>query len=166
MKAVEMIPVTLTLYPNNVGIGYVVCQGPKEIWDYGITKITPLTEGRVLKRTRELLEHAKPQLVLLRNPDAPQHAWSNRKVKLIERIRKEAELQGCETFWYTRDQIKDVFEQFGTKCKYGISNWLSKHYPFLKARKPAYRTKAMNEDYHMGVFDAFALMVTHEYLEG
>ncbi len=113
MSDAEIKPVTLTLYPNNVGISYVISQGPLEILDYGIKRITPLSESKLLKQVEKLFEYAKPTVVIVRNPIARMHKWSERKEKLMMKIKDMAQWRDLKVFLYQRSQIKEVFQQFG-----------------------------------------------------
>ena len=40
--------VTLVLYPNVTGLGYVIASHPKEIYDYGVRKFRPFSKHKFI----------------------------------------------------------------------------------------------------------------------
>ena len=53
MKKSKMVnkqqKITLAMYPNTFGVGFVICEGPKEILDYGIKKVQPISHHKYMK---------------------------------------------------------------------------------------------------------------------
>lgn len=156
---------TLVLYPNYFGMGYLICENPKELLNYGISKIRPFTKDRYIKRLHKLLKQYKPALVILRGYEEEDVRISKRTIGIINGFKHEAETHDIPVHQYTRKQIKEVFSQFGGKSKFGIVNTICKWYPELVMRKPQFKMNSDLEDYNMGLFDVFALMLTHHYLE-
>lgn len=157
-------PLSLSLYPNSYGIGFVISSGPKEIVDYGIKKITPLSSSMFLKQTQLLLQYAQPEIVILRNPTSKRYKWSKQKEQMIDKLKALALSHKLKVFEYDRNQIQAVFSQFGASNKFAIARRLVTWYPFLEAKVPSFRKQYQAEHYQMGLFDAFALMITHNYL--
>ena len=62
-------------------------------------------------------------------------------------------------------KVISVFGQFGCITKYEITKILVDWYPQLKSREPQKRKVYEAEHYQTGIFDAFALMLTHYYLK-
>ena len=91
---------------------------------------------------------------------------SKRVKKVIDQLELEAIKQDLNVFRYRRSEVAKVFANFGETNKYGISRTLAKLYPDLKKFLSPLRTFTMSEDYHMGIFDAFGLMYTHQVLTG
>ncbi|QMU65265.1 MAG: hypothetical protein GKR88_13830 [Flavobacteriaceae bacterium] len=158
-------PITITLYPNAFGMGYLISESPKEIINYGVAKIRPLTKDRYVKRLLHFVKLYRPQLIILRDYTGADNRISKRIVKVIDAFKKEAEKLDLPIHTYSREDIKTVFKQFGGNSKYEISKTISSWYPELQARMPDLRKNSSAEHYQMGVFDAFALMLTHQYLE-
>jgi len=156
---------TLTLYPNAFGMGYVISENPKELINYGIAKIKPLLKDKYVKRLMSFIKEYKPSLIILRGYSKEDNRISQRVVNVINSFVKEAEKLDLEVYKYSRDDIKEVFQQFGHNSKYGISKTISSWYPELKPRMPDIRKNTKPEHYQMGVFDAFALMLTHHYIK-
>ncbi len=153
----------VVLYPNGFGMGYVVCEGAKELINYGVARIRPLTKDKHVQRLIHFLKQYQPTLIILRN-----YHQSNTMSKRIKRIITSFEVVARKhqlpIYTYSRDDIKEVFKQFGKSDKYGISKTISSWYPELQHRMPNLRKYPNAEHYQMGVFDAFALMLTHHYL--
>lgn len=158
-------PLTVTLYPNAFGMGYVISENPKELINYGIAKIRPLTKDKYVKRLLKFIQRYKPSLILLRGYADTDNRISKRVMNVIDTFEKEAENLNLPVYKYSRDDIKQVFSQFEGNSKYIISKTISSWYPELKRLMPDIRTNTKPEHYRMGIFDAFALMLTHHYLE-
>ena len=158
-------PVTLTLYPNAFGMGYVISESPKELINYGIAKIRPLSQDRYVKRLLRFVKDYKPDIILLRGYADTDNRISKRVIKVINTFEKEANKLDISVYKYSRDDIKDVFSQFDGNCKYQISKTIASWYPELKRLMPDIRVHPRPEHYRMGIFDAFSLMLAHHYLE-
>ena len=42
-------PMVITLYPNAFGMGYVISETPKELINYGIARVRPLSKNHYVK---------------------------------------------------------------------------------------------------------------------
>ncbi len=155
---------TLTLYPNQYGMGYLISDTPKEIINYGIARIKPLHRDRYLKRMKSFVEHYKPDIVIIKGYHED-YRITKRIVNVINTFIKQAERLNLEVHHYTRGEVKEVFRQFGENTtKYGINSSIAEWYPELKPKLPKLRKNQHCENYFMGIFDAFSLMLTHHYL--
>jgi hypothetical protein len=155
---------TLTLYPNHHGMGYLLSESPKEIINYGIARVKPLCHDKYLRRMKTFVERYKPDLIILKDYN-DDYRIGNRVRKVINTFTEQAERLNLEVHRYTRNQVKEVFTQFGKNTtKYGINSSIAEWYPELKPKLPDVRKNQRNEDYFMGVFDTFSLMLTHHYL--
>jgi len=162
MQTNELI---LALYPNSTGMGYVICENPKELIGYGVARIKVITKDVHLKRLEGFCKEYKPSLIILRGYRDTDKRISKRVVSIIDAFEKKATDQGLPVFKYAREDIKKTFLQFGSNTKYGISKTISTWYPELKFRMPDIRRNTKGEHYQMGIFDVFALMLTHFYAE-
>ncbi|WP_046756470.1 hypothetical protein [Kordia jejudonensis] len=158
-------PLVVTLYPNAFGMGYVISETPKELINYGIAKIRPLTKDKYVKRLHKFIKEYRPALILLRDYTDSDNRISKRVMKVIDAFEREAKELELPIFKYSRDDIKEVFSQFDGNNKYVISKTITSWYPELKRYMPDIRKYPNAEHYRMGIFDAFALMLTHHYLE-
>ncbi|HAQ69849.1 MAG TPA: hypothetical protein DCR48_02635 [Flavobacteriales bacterium] len=157
-------PITMILYPNNVGLAYVICQGMKDVIDEGIQKIAPYSDKKVMRHIRYYLDYAQPDIVILRDHHNEHAQFSVKRKKIMKKIEETARAKNLQVHQYTRKQIKQVFEQFGGKSKFAIARQIASWYPHLKLKLPRYRRLQDSEHYQMGVFDSYALMITHYYL--
>ena len=163
MTATKHQKITLVLYPNTFGVGFVICEGPKEILDYGIKKVHPISHHKYMKKVKWLLDYCKPDIVLLLDYKA--RKISNRQKRIIDDIVQLSHVNNLNLKTYSRSQIKQTFSSFNAKTKYEIAMVILNWYPMLKDKAPHKRLPWMAEQNQMGVFDAFALMLTHYYLE-
>ena len=161
--------VVLALYPNSRGFGYACIElsakrNDQKILESGIMNVRPVGNERTLKHVRKFAEYFKPTLVILRDYHKPTNR-SKRIRELIESIVAIAKEYNLPVYRYTREQIRHSFEQYGAKTKYEIAQKILEGFPELASRAPRIRKAWEEEDYRMGVFDALALVATHEYLQ-
>ncbi|MBS3915824.1 MAG: hypothetical protein KG003_15115 [Bacteroidetes bacterium] len=156
--------ITLVLYPNTFGVGYVICENAQSIIDYGLKKVRPLTVQKYVDKIRWLYEFSKPDVVILRDYRNDDYKVSKRTQKVLNELQSLAGALNLNVYSYSRLQIKDVFSEFKASTKYEIAKQLTTWYPQLRSKMPSYRKSYMAESYHMGVFDAFALAIVHFYL--
>ncbi len=164
MGTMKPNPLTVTLYPNGYGMGYVIAENPKEIINYGVARIRPMISSGYIKRLQSFIETYRPSLIIIRDPDGTGR-MSKRIQSILKNFEKQAQELELPIYKYSREQVKEVFEQFEGSSKYMISKTIAGWYPELKPRMPDLRRNQDSEHYQMGVFDAFALMVTHHYLQ-
>lgn len=161
----KVSPLMVTLYPNAFGMGYLISETPNELINYGIARVRPLSRDKYVKRLLTFIQHYKPTIILLRGYRNSDNRISKRVIKIIDAFEKEAIKLELPVYKYSREQIKDVFAEFGGNSKYQISKTITSWYPELQYRMPDIRKNTKAEHYQMGIFDAFALMLTHHYLE-
>lgn len=154
----------VVIYPNSFGMGYVICEGPKNLVNYGVAKIRPLTKDKHIKRLLLFVKQYSPSLIILRGYHNSDRI-SSRVKRVITSFEMEAIKLHLPIYKYSRHDLKEVFKQFGKSNKYGISKTITSWYPELQHRMPDIRKNTKPEHYQMGVFDAFALMLTHHYLK-
>jgi Holliday junction resolvasome RuvABC endonuclease subunit len=157
-----MRPVILSLYPNSIGIGYACLQIPESLIDFGIAKVTPLSNGKLLGRMEKFMDFYKPKVIVLKEAIS-----SNRTARVDRLIAAIATLAGekdIEVFSYGRQQIGDVFETFGCTSKYQMVEKIVTMLPGTATRARRQRKWYEKEDYNMGIFDSLSLAITHAYL--
>ncbi len=153
--------ITVAIYPNYRGMGYVICRTPKDVIDYGIGYLKLLAPNYYLKRLCKFIEIYKPNVIVLKDYGEGLYKVKPRVKKVIETIELEAYKEGLTVHRYSRGEMVRVFSQFGETNKFGISVTLSRWYPNLQHLMSPKRTLTQTEDYYMGIFDAHALMCTH-----
>lgn len=155
--------VVLSLYPNRRGFGYVCLEWPQKLIDSGIATVRPLCNSGIFDRFEKFLDFYKPQLIVIRDCENLS-SCKKRTQKLIHSITIHAGKVKIPIHHYSREQIRDVFEQFGATTKYEIAQKIIEWFPELSWRAPKIRKPWKDEDYSMGIFDALALAITHKYL--
>lgn len=156
----EKSKIALAIYPNAQGFGFVYMNGPRMLLDYGIVRINPICNFRILDKIKKSLDYFKPSVVVLLNPDATSSRTGFRIRKLISKITDFANIENLQVAHISRDQIRDVFENFGVITKFEISQWLLTEFKELETRRPKERKLWTSEDRNMGVFDALSLTLT------
>jgi len=154
----------LALFPNRWGIGYAIFNTPKDLVDYGIGYVQPVNNKRSITRVKKYIDYFKPDIILIRNIPYSSVKKCRRAKKLITAISAIVKSEGLGLFEYSREEIKEVFKQFGASSKFEISKKIIEWFPSLESREIPKRKKWMTEDNNMGVFDAISLGITHFYL--
>lgn len=160
--------VVLALYPNFRGFGFAVLrisnnENTCKLIDRGIISVRPVNNEKVLKRIHKYTDYFKPKVVILRDFDLPPKR-GRRISELIESIIHLVKEKQLPVYRYTREQIRFAFEQYGAKTKYEIAQKIIEGFPQLAKRAPKVTKWYDEEDYNMGIFDALALALTHQYL--
>jgi len=158
------ITITLSVYPNTRGFGFVVMEGPRLLVNYATCTIKPVSNEGCLARLKKIVNYHQPTVVLLRDADEATANRSQRIAKLIVAINEYIRQKHIPVHRYSRAQIKNAFSQFGTTTKHGIAQKIASEYDELKDYAPKPRKAWMDEDYNMGIFDAMALIGTHHFL--
>ena len=156
----------VAIYPNQRGMGYVICEHPNEILNYGIGKFKVLSPTNYVKRLVKFIKAYCPDVVILKGYTNTSNSIGKRVKTVIDSLETEALKHDLKVFRYSRGDVMEVFSKFGEAHKYGISRTLARWYPDLRRFLAPMRTILTPEHYHMGVFDAFALMYTHCALTG
>lgn len=156
--------VVFAIYPNSNGFGFVYMENVRKLIDFGAVRINPISNRKVLERIKKSFDYFRPTLVIVLDPESNSSRTGNRVRKLIQKITSYAEEEKLPVVQYSRDQIRDVFEQFGVVTKYEISQWLLTEFKELETRKPRERKLWTSEDRNMAIFDALSLALTWYYL--
>jgi hypothetical protein len=154
----------LILYPNMKGLGYILCESPKDLINYGILNVAPL-QREYTKRLKHFVKRYKPTIIILRGYRKRHNHISKRVKTTIRNFEKIADQCDIPVVRYSREQIKEIFVAFGSTTKYEISKNIATWYPELRERLPDLRKNSKSEHYQMGIFDTFSLMITHFYLQ-
>ncbi len=156
----------LALYPNAMGVCYAVFDSPKDLADYGIGYVRPVSNKKSILKIEKYLDFYNPDILLLREISKERVKYSKRTQRLIERICKVAKNKGLEVHRYNRSQIRDIFSEFGAVSKYQISKKITEWFPELEALELPKRKRWMSENHRTGIFDAIAVALVHFYLKG
>lgn len=155
--------VVCAIYPNANGFGFVYMENARKLIDYGVVRINPICNRRLMERVRKSLTYLRPTLVVLQNPEGKHTRTGKRVMQLVEQIEAYAVEEGLPVVKYSRDQIREVFEQFGAVTKYEIAQLLLTEFKELEQRAPKKRSLWVAEDRNMAIFDALSLTMTCFY---
>ena len=156
--------IVFAVYPNANGFGFVYMENARKLIDFGAVRVRPLGNKRVLEKIKQSLNYLRPSIVIVQEPESKSSRTGNRVKNLIKNIVILANETNLKVVQYSRDQIRDVFEQFGAITKYEISQALIKEFTELEDKLPKKRKLWTSEDRNMAIFDALSLALTWYYL--
>ncbi len=162
----EKPKIVYAIYPNANGFGFVYMNNPRKLLDFGVVRINPICNFRILEKIKSSISYFKPAILILLDPDGKSSRTGNRIKKLIDKISVYAQSENLQISQISRDQIRDVFENFGVSTKFEISQWLLTEFKELETRKPRERKLWTSEDRNMAVFDALSLAMTWYWIQG
>ncbi len=158
-------PVVLSIFPNRRGFGYACIDiVEKAVLEAGIASVRPISNERIVARVKRYVEFHKPTIIVVRDPAVATARNSKRVSELNALIDYHSKHNAIPVYRYTRKQVRDVFDVFGALNKDEIAMQIIEWFPELSSRAPSLRRSWEDENYHMGVFDAMALIITHQYL--
>ena len=157
--------IVYAIYPNANGFGFVYLDNPRNLLDYGAVRINPISNRKVLKRIKRSFDYLRPSIVIIQDPDGKASRVGRRVRKLIDKIIVLAMEENLKIVKYFRDQVRDVFEQFGAVTKYEIAKVLLTEFKELVIREPKKRKTWQSESHNMPIFDALSLALVWYYLE-
>lgn len=156
--------VVFSIYPNANGFGFVYMENARKLLDYGAVRINPISNRRVMERIQKMIDYFRPSIVIVLDPESKHGRAGDRVKKLVTKILDYAKDEKLPVMQYSRDKVRDVFEQFGAFTKYDISQVLLKEFDELEMRSPRVRQLWASEDRNMAIFDALSLAITWFYL--
>jgi hypothetical protein len=152
--------VALDLRPRR--FGFAVLEGPHRLLDWGIRAYPtqPNKISVVRKRIAPLLRMFSPSVVVL-----PRRMSSLKKCPGLQvcrqMVRREALRRSIQTDFVGKQELKQVFEQFGSATKYQIASRIALMFPELTWKLPAARKPWQTEPHNQTIFDAIALGLTY-----
>lgn len=156
--------IVLAIYPNANGYGYVYLENARKLLDYGVVRVNPINNIIIMGRIKRLLGYFRPSIVIAVDPNSRVSRTGNRVRKLIEKVINYSEKINIPVFKISRDQIREVFGEFGASTKYEISQTLATEFKELAIKIPKKRKMWDSEDRNMAIFDALSLGLTWFYL--
>ena len=156
--------IVFAIYPNSTGYGFVYMENARKLLDYGSVRINPISNRKVMERIKQAFDYFRPSIVIVQDPEGKSSRTGSRVKKLINQVVAYAHEEKLPVVQYSRDRIKDVFEQFGAVTKYEISQVMLKEFKELETKSPKERKLWTSEDRNMAIFDALSLALTWFYL--
>lgn len=157
--------IVYALYPNANGFGFVYLENPRKLLDYGAVRINPISNRRILEQIKKSFDYLRPSLVVIQDPEGKFSRVGRRVRRLIDKIIDLATEEKLKVAQYSRDQVREVFEQFGAVTKYEISKVLLTEFKELELREPKKRKTWQSESHNMPIFDALSLALTYYWVE-
>lgn len=156
--------IVLALYPNALGFGYAIIKSPRDPLECGVVKVSPISNRKCMDRIKKFIDYYEPILIIVQDLQGKSSSKSRRVKSLLDRITSYAVIQRLRVARYSREQIRFVFAEFDAQSKYAIAKTICKWLPQFEHQMPEFRKPWMAEDYHMGMFDALSLALTHFYM--
>ena len=156
--------IVFAVYPNANGFGYVYMENARKLIDFRAVKVSPISNLKIMNRIKQSINYLRPSIVIVQDPDGTSTRTGTRVRQLINKIVTYAHGEKLNVVQYSRDKIRDVFEQFGAITKYDISQILIKEFKELEHKLPKRRVLWTSEDRNMAIFDALSLALTWYYL--
>jgi hypothetical protein len=123
-----------------------------------------LDKNKLLSLMRKVLLIHGPATLVLEDCNSKYCRKGAQTKQLIRTIAAWAKKKGVQVKFYSREQIRDVFERWGAKSKYEIAEVLARNIESLKPimfEKPKYPAREPNIE---AVFSAVSLGAAHYFL--
>lgn len=156
--------IVYAIYPNANGFGFVYLENARKLLDFGTVRINPISNKRVLQRIGQSFDYLLPSLVIVKDANGKYSRTGRRVRRLINKIEAYACGLRLPVVKYSRDQIREVFGEFGAITKYDISQTLLTEFKELEMKLPKKRKLWTSEDHNMAIFDALSLALTWFYI--
>ena len=152
----------LSIRPFSRGLAYVFAEGPLSPIDWGSKEITGANwQARCLAATRALMDHLKPDAVILAKEEDGQRGSAGRARRLLSLIANHASGQSVQVCRYSRADIRACFADVGAVTRHEIAEAIASQIPAFAHRLPPPRRNWDNESPRLYLFDAAALVMTH-----
>ncbi len=160
MNTNTKINIVYAVYPNANGFGFVIMENAHTLIEYGVVRINPICNRKVLDRIKKSIEYFRPTILIMPDSEAKSTRIGKRTRKLIIKVISYAESLKLPIELISRDQIREVFEIYGAVTKYDIAKFVLAKFKELEPKRPKERKKWTSEDRNMAIFDALSLALT------
>jgi hypothetical protein len=157
--------VVMGIYPRTGCFGYAVFHGPSIIHRWGVKHTRGNNNGDNIFKLDELVSQFMPDIVVLEDFAGEGSRRAERIENLIEGIAKLVEGKGITVCRHSRSMIRQCFSELGVWTKFEIAQAIAKALPELLPQLPAKKKIWLPEDPRMAIFDATALVFTHQFFE-
>lgn len=155
---------TVAIYPYTRGFGYAVMESALDLTEMRLISPKQFNNSKLLHLMRKVLLIHGPATLVLEDCNSKYCRKGAQSKQLIRTIAAWAKKKGVHVKFYSREQIRDVFERWGAKSKYEIAEVLARNIESLKPimfEKPKYPAREPNIE---AVFSAVSMGVTHYFL--
>jgi len=161
----DVIPTKIVaLYPFTRGFGYAVMTSAIDLDEFNLYDLKVFDIPKILSTMREIITIHGPITVVLENTNCKFCRKGANAKQVIRGIAAWAKKKGISVAFYSREQIRDVFERWGGKTKYEIAEVLTRNIDRLEPimfEKPKYPSREPNIE---AVFSAVSIGITHYFL--
>lgn len=153
--------VLLAVSLGSSGLGFALFENPTKPVDWGVKNARMCKLTTFERHVESTISFYQPDALVIEHPtDAPSRYTAT---KLYHNLVRLGDMRQLAVEEYTREDVKDVFAQYGPTTKFGITRTIATWLPQLKAQLPRYRHPWMSEDHIAPAFEAIALALTHYY---
>lgn len=165
MKALtKVVPSrVIVLYPDTRGFAYAVMEDETTLTEYNLYDFYRFSRERTLELMREVIRTHGPATLVLEDVNCRYSRKGHRTKELIRSIAAWARKKEVNVEYYSREQIRWVFNHWGARTKYQIAKYLSERIEALSPimyDKPKYPDREKSIE---AVFSAVSLGVTHQF---
>jgi hypothetical protein len=152
----------LGVRPTSRGLAFALFEAPTVPLDWGVKQVRPPKHRAYERHLIDLISFCEPDAVVIQIPKTAKPSSSGQR--RIEDLVKAVSQRGVRVVRYSRDDVRDVFGQFGSRTKFEIAQTITRWLPEFRAFRLRYRKPWMSEDYCMAIFDSIALVLACYYL--
>ena len=154
----KVIPTrTVAIYPNTRGFGYAVMESALDVTEMKLISPKKFDFNKILGLMREVISIHGPATLLLEDCSSKYCRKGAQTKQLIRSIAAWAKKKEIPVEFYSREQIRDVFERWNATTKYEIAEVLTRNIETLKPLmfdKPKYPAREPNGE---AIFSAVSM---------
>jgi hypothetical protein len=152
----------LAIHPTSRGFGWVLFETALKPVDWGLATVRVKRSAESLRRFERLLDRYKPQVVVFEEFGEHPARRADRIQALCHRMIALAGSRGLYTPVYSRDTVRETFEQSGAQTRRDIALSIAEQIEVFRRRLPrARKYQGESEDVRQSLFDAVALALTY-----
>lgn len=161
-KTTTQNAVVLALYPHRKGIAYACMESPTSVIE-SRRYYLPALRSEYLNKSRQVLQYFCPDVVILEDYTCRLSRKQKRIQRMIDEIKQQARELDLHVSHYKREEIQNVFSQFGGTSKYDIAQTIARWLPEYKNEVPRPRQIYESASSKQDEFDAISLALTHYF---
>lgn len=166
MVSTNVVPTKIVaFYPFTRGFGYAVMNSPLDLEEFNLYDLKEFDVPKILSLMREIITIHSPIAVVLENTNSKYCRKGANAKQVIRAIAAWAKKKDISVQFYSREQIRNVFEPWHAKTKYEIAEVLTRNIDELEHLmfdRPKYPAREPNME---AVFSAVSMGVTRYFLE-
>lgn len=160
----KVVPTRIVaIYLNTRGFGYAVMESALDVTEMRLISPKKFDFNKILGLMREVISIHGPATLLLEDSNSKYCRKGAQTKQLIRSIAAWAKKKEVPVEFYSREQIRDVFERWNATTKYEIAEVLTRNIDTLEPlmfNKPKYPAREPNVE---AVFSAVSMGVGHYF---